>query len=56
MRGLALGPDGTDAAGKQLAGALGAVPFGGFYSNGEIVRTTGTKGMHHLTVAALAVS
>jgi hypothetical protein len=56
VRGLALGPEGTDAAGKQLAEALGDVPFGGFYSNGEIVRTTGAKGMHHLTVAALAVS
>ena len=56
MRGLALGPEGTDAAGKQLAEHLGTVPFGGFYSNGEIVRTSGAKGMHHLTVAALAVS
>jgi len=56
VRSLALGPDGMDAAGKQLGEALGNVPFGGFYSNGEIVRTTGAKGMHHLTVAALAVS
>ncbi|GAA3338721.1 FIST N-terminal domain-containing protein [Amorphoplanes nipponensis] len=55
VRGLALGPDGADAAGRQLAEALAGVPFGGFYSNGEIVRTTGAKGMHHLTVAALAV-
>jgi hypothetical protein len=55
VRGLALGPEGTDAAGKLLAEALGPVPFAGFYSNGEIVRTTGARGMHHLTVAALAV-
>ncbi|AGZ42600.1 FIST signal transduction protein [Actinoplanes friuliensis] len=56
VRGLALGPDGTDAAGKQLGETLGPVPFGGFVSNGEIVRTAGAKGMHHLSVAALAVS
>jgi len=28
--------------------------MGGFYSNGEIARTAGAKGMHHLTVVALA--
>lgn len=56
VRPLALGPENTDAAAAHLASALGAVPFGGFYSNGEIARTSGAKGMHHLTVVALAVS
>lgn len=56
VRSLALGAENTDAATAQLADVLGEVPFGGFYSNGEIARTSGAKGMHHLTVVALAVS
>jgi hypothetical protein len=56
VRLLALGEDGTDAANHRLRDVLGDVPYGGFYSNGEIVRTSGAKGMHHLTVAALALS
>ncbi|MGX6606814.1 FIST signal transduction protein [Micromonosporaceae bacterium Da 78-11] len=56
VRLLALGEDGADAAARQLAAALPDVPFGGFYSNGEIMRTSGAKGMHHLTVAAVALS
>jgi hypothetical protein len=56
VRPLALGEQDTDAAAAHLAKTLGDVPFGGFYSNGEIARTSGAKGMHHLTVVALAVS
>jgi len=55
VRLLALGESGTDAANRELGEVLGDVPYAGFYSNGEIVRTTGAKGMHHLTVAALAL-
>jgi small ligand-binding sensory domain FIST len=56
VRSLALGERDTDAAAAHLAKTLGSVSFGGFYSNGEIARTSGAKGMHHLTVVALAVS
>ncbi|MET3427071.1 hypothetical protein BJ973_006283 [Actinoplanes tereljensis] len=56
VRLLALGPDGTDLAGQRLGDALKPIPYGGFFSNGEIARNPGAKGMHHLTVVALAVS
>ncbi|MEU4242412.1 FIST N-terminal domain-containing protein [Actinoplanes sp. NPDC026619] len=56
VRTLALGPDGTDLATQRLGDTLKPIPYGGFYSNGEIARTPGAKGMHHLTVVALAVS
>ncbi|WP_189331298.1 FIST signal transduction protein [Actinoplanes ianthinogenes] len=56
VRPIALGPDHTGRATERLRDALKPIPFGGFYSNGEIVRQSGAKGMHHLTVAALAVS
>lgn len=56
VRPMALGESDTDAAAAHLAKTLGPVAFGGFYSNGEIARTSGAKGMHHLTVVALAVS
>jgi hypothetical protein len=56
VRPIALGQDNTDAAAERLRDVLTPIPFGGFYSNGEIVLTRGAKGMHHLTVAALAVS
>lgn len=54
VRTLALG-ERTGQSVARLREALGAVPFSGFYSNGEIVRQPNAKGMHHLTVAALAV-
>ncbi|WIM99518.1 FIST N-terminal domain-containing protein [Actinoplanes oblitus] len=56
VRPIALGREHTDLATERLRDALAPIPFGGFYSNGEIVRQSGAKGMHHLTVAALAVS
>ncbi|GIF04887.1 histidine kinase [Actinoplanes siamensis] len=56
VRPMALGQDNTDRAAERLRAALDPIPFSGFYSNGEIVLTRGAKGMHHLTVAALAVS
>ncbi|MFI1991832.1 FIST signal transduction protein [Actinoplanes sp. NPDC020271] len=56
VRPIALGQDNTDLAAERLRDALKPIPFGGFYSNGEIVLNKGAKGMHHLTVAALAVS
>ncbi|AEV83498.1 hypothetical protein ACWT_2944 [Actinoplanes sp. SE50] len=56
VRPIALGEDSTELATERLRDALKPVPFGGFYSNGEIIRQAGAKGMHHLTVAALALS
>jgi hypothetical protein len=38
-----------------IADAVGRVPFGGFYTYGEIARTQGSRGMHHLTVVTLAL-
>ena len=55
VRPIALGPDATDLAASRLRDALEPLPYGGFYSNGEIVRRPQAKGMHHLTVVALAV-
>jgi hypothetical protein len=55
VRTLALGGERVGQSVEQLRDALGAIPFSGFYSNGEIVRRPDAKGMHHLTVAALAV-
>jgi hypothetical protein len=34
----------------------GDVPFGGFFTYGEIARTRGARGMHHLTVVTLALA
>ncbi|SDT80125.1 FIST signal transduction protein [Actinoplanes derwentensis] len=56
VRPLALGDDGIDLAVSRLREQLGSLPYGGFYTNGEIVRRPQAKGMHHLTVVALAVS
>jgi hypothetical protein len=54
VRSIALGGDGADLAASRLRDAVKPVPYGGFYSNGEIVRRPQAKGMHHLTVVALA--
>ncbi len=39
-----------------VARAGGDVPFGGFFTYGEIARTRGARGMHHLTVVTLALA
>ncbi|MBB2949221.1 hypothetical protein FB565_009026 [Actinoplanes lutulentus] len=56
VRLIALGGDGVDLAGERVRDVLKPVPYSGFFSNGEIVRRANAKGMHHLSVAALAVS
>lgn len=53
-RKLKFGPEDLQAEQATMAGELGT-PFAGFYTYGEIARTTGSRGMHHLTVASLAV-
>jgi hypothetical protein len=39
-----------------IAVASAGMPFGGFYTFGEIGRTHGSRGMHHLTVVTLALA
>ena len=54
-RKVMLGADGVE----QELEALGAdldVPVAGFYTFGEVARTHGTRGMHHLTLVTLALS
>lgn len=53
-RKLKLGPDNLQAEQATMADAARA-PFAGFYTYGEIARTRGSRGMHHLTVASLAI-
>ena len=36
--------------------SVAGAPFGGFYTYGEIGRTHGSRGMHHLTVVTLALA
>ncbi len=54
VRYLFLGADGVrEEVDRYVAKAAGA-PFGGFYTMGEIARTRGAQGMHHLTVVVVA--
>jgi hypothetical protein len=54
-RRVMLGEQGLAAEVGAMAAVLGDVPFGGFYTYGEIARTQGARGMHHLTVVSLAL-
>ncbi|MBB2948946.1 hypothetical protein FB565_008732 [Actinoplanes lutulentus] len=48
-----------DALDREIAvigKVLGDVPYGGFYTNGEIARVRGALGMHHFTMVTLALS
>lgn len=49
-------PDELGREVAQLAVAAGDVPFAGLYTYGEIARTAGARGMHHLTCVTLAFS
>jgi hypothetical protein len=54
VRFMFLEPDGVrDEVAKFVNRAAGA-PFGGFYTYGEIARTRGARGMHHLTLVIVA--
>jgi len=47
----------AEGAGREVAEMsrlIGDVPFAGFYTYGEIARTSGARGMHHLTLVVLA--
>ena len=49
-----LGPDGADREIAEMSRLIGDAPFAGFYTYGEIARTHGARGMHHLTLVVLA--
>jgi hypothetical protein len=55
-RKVMLGESGVRREIAAVAEACGQVPFGGFYTYGEIARTHGARGMHHLTVVTLALA
>jgi hypothetical protein len=50
-----LGPDGVVDELQALSQGR-ETPLGGFYTYGEIARTHGARGMHHLTLVTLALS
>jgi hypothetical protein len=54
-RRMMLGEEGVEQEVSAMAAVLGDIPFGGFYTYGEIARTQGARGMHHLTVVSLAL-
>jgi len=53
-RKVKLGSEKLSDEQEAIAAEVGA-PFAGFYTFGEIARTRGSRGMHHLTVATLAI-
>ncbi|MEV6305380.1 FIST N-terminal domain-containing protein [Actinoplanes sp. NPDC051861] len=55
-RRITLGEDGVDRENVAIGKALGGVPFGGFYTNGEVARVRGALGMHHFTMVTLAIA
>jgi hypothetical protein len=55
-RKLKLGQDKLCAEQAAIATAAAGAPFAGFYTFGEIARTRGSRGMHHLTVVSLALA
>ena len=48
--------DGIKGEQERLAGYAGGKPLAGFYSYGEIARTSGVAGFHNQTLVVLAVS
>lgn len=54
-RKVMLGEDGVRRETEAMATVAGGLPFGGFYTYGEVARTHGSRGMHHLTVVTLAL-
>lgn len=54
VRKLQLGPDGVSQEIAGMLGSIGEAPLVGFYSMGEVARTQGMRGMHHMTSVSLA--
>jgi hypothetical protein len=51
-----LGEKGSRAEVEAIAAALGETPFVGLYTMGEVARSRGALGMHHLTLVTLAMA
>lgn len=56
VRRRELGPVGVRRELDEIERIFPGVPFGGFYSYGEIARYRGATGMHHLTMVSLALA
>jgi hypothetical protein len=56
VRRRELGPAGVRREFAEIERTFPGVPFGGFYSYGEIARYRGATGMHHLTMVSLALA
>jgi len=56
VRRRELGPAGVLREFAEIERIFPGVPFGGFYSYGEIARYRGATGMHHLTMVSLALA
>jgi hypothetical protein len=54
VRFMFLEPDGVRAEVAKFVHRAAGAPFGGFYTFGEIARTRGARGMHHLTLVIVA--
>ena len=54
VRFMFLDPDGVRAEVAKFMHRAAGAPFGGFYTYGEIARTRGARGMHHLTLVIVA--
>ena len=54
VRFMFLEPDGVTAEVEKFVHRAAGAPFGGFYTYGEIARTHGARGMHHLTLVIVA--
>ena len=54
VRHLLLEADGVAAEVEKLRGRSAGTPFAGFYTMGELARSHGSRGMHHMTVVVLA--
>jgi hypothetical protein len=54
VRYLFLEPDGVAEEVDRLVNKAAGVPFAGFYTMGEIARSRGALGMHHLTLVFVA--
>ncbi len=54
VRFLILEADGVREEAARFAECAPGIPFAGFYTMGEIARTRGARGMHHLTLVLVA--
>jgi hypothetical protein len=55
-RWVMLGEPGVQQENIEISKRLDGVPYGGFYTNGEIARVRGALGLHHFTLVTLALA